>query len=135
MKFRIVLPSSQIHASRAQGEFMNQLKIVSLVAIAAVLSPLSAMAQRPRISPHETTSAVVDGNRVTLVYGRPFSKDPKGGEIRKIWGALVPFGKAWRLGSDEATLLITQKPMSLAIRWFPPALTRYTWFPMKTAAN
>jgi hypothetical protein len=126
MNFRIVLPSSQIHATRAQGEFMNQLKIVSLVAIAAVLSPLSAMAQRPRISPHETTSAVVDGNRVTLVYGRPYSKDPKSGEIRKIWGTLVPNGKAWRLGSDEATLLITQKPIEFGDTTVPPgAYTLY----------
>src|SRR5438477_5701130 len=35
---------------------------------------------------------------------------------RKIWGtaddkALVPDGKAWRLGSDEATLLVTQQSL------------------------
>ena len=84
------------------------------------------MAQRARISPHETTSAVIDGNRVTLVYGRPYSKDPKSGEIRKIWGTLVPNGKAWRLGSDEATLLITQKPIEFGDTTVPPgAYTLY----------
>ena len=31
--------------------------------------------------------------------------------MRKIWGGLVPYGKAWRMGSDEATLLITQNPI------------------------
>src|SRR6187401_1232758 len=64
-------------------------------------------------SPHETTSAVVDGNRVTVTYGRPFTKHPKTGEVRKIWGGLVPYGKAWRMGSDEATLLITQEPIEI----------------------
>jgi hypothetical protein len=38
-------------------------------------------------------------------------KDPKTGEPRKIWGGLVPWGKADRLGADEATLLLTQKPL------------------------
>lgn len=64
-------------------------------------------------TPHETTSAVIDGNRVMVVYGRPFSKHPRTGEVRKIWGGLVPWGKVWRTGSDEATLLVTQQPIEL----------------------
>jgi hypothetical protein len=89
---------------------MNQLK--SILVIAAILAnTLPLMAQRQRVSPHDTISAVIDGNRVTVVYGRPFTKDPKSGEARKIWGGLVPYGKVWRTGADEATLLITQKPI------------------------
>jgi uncharacterized protein (DUF2141 family) len=64
-------------------------------------------------SPHETTSANIDKCWVTITYGRPFTKSPKTGEIRKIWGDLVKFGEPWRMGSDEATTLITQKPISL----------------------
>ncbi len=64
-------------------------------------------------TPHETTSTVVDGNRVTVVYGRPFAKHPRTGEVRKVWGGLVPFGKVWRTGADEATLLITQQAIVL----------------------
>ena len=87
-------------------------KLKSLCMIAAVISStLPVMAQQKRISPHETVSAVVDGNRVTVTYGRPYTKDPKSGEPRKIWGGLVPFGKVWRTGADEATTLITQKPL------------------------
>jgi hypothetical protein len=69
------------------------------------------MAQQKRVSPHETTGAVIDKNRVTITYGRPYTKDPKTGEAREIWGSLVPYGKVWRTGSDEATILITQKPL------------------------
>jgi hypothetical protein len=58
-------------------------------------------------------SRSIDGNRVTIIYGRPFTKDPQTGEMRKVWGELVPFGKIWRLGADEATTLITQHTIEL----------------------
>lgn len=76
----------------------------------AVVMPL--MAQPPRrISPHDVIGGMVDGGRIMIVYGRPFSKHPKSGEVRKIWGGLVPFGKVWRTGANEATLLITPQPI------------------------
>ena len=85
-----------------------------ILLIAAIMgSTLPLMAQQKRVSPHETTGAAIDGNRVTIVYGRPYTKDPKSGEPRKIWGGLVPYGKVWRTGADEATLLITQKAIVL----------------------
>ena len=85
----------------------------ALVFVAAVMACVwPAAAQQKRISPHETISTVIDGNRVTVVYGRPYTKDPTSGAPRKIWGALVPYGQVWRLGADEATTLITQKPLA-----------------------
>jgi len=68
-------------------------------------------------TPHATTSAVIgtnrrDGSTVTITYGRPTAVHPrKGGEPRKIWGGLVPFGKADRMGADEATSIILQHPI------------------------
>jgi hypothetical protein len=96
-------------------------KLLSAFAVMALLvTSLSAQAQQaPKAhsiggnSPHETTSAAVDGNRVTITYGRPYTKNPKSGEVRKIWGGLVPFGKPWRMGADEATVLITQQAIVL----------------------
>ena len=98
-------------------------RLVFLTA-ASLLVGWPLLAQQPAVSrvastggksPHETTSAVIGdrrtGNRVTITYGRPYSKDPNTGETRKIWGGLVPWGKATRLGADEATLLLTQKPL------------------------
>jgi hypothetical protein len=90
---------------------MNKLKYTLVIAALLGASPL--MAQQKRVSPHETISAVSDGNRVTVVYGRPYTKDPHSGEARKIWGGLVPYGQPWRTGADEATLFITQKPILL----------------------
>jgi hypothetical protein len=73
--------------------------------------PMSA--QQARKSPHETISKVLGDNRVTVIYGRPYTKDPKTGEPRVIWGGLVPWDAAYRLGADEATTLITQQAITI----------------------
>lgn len=82
-------------------------------AAGTTVQPLSPA--RVRVSPHETVQTTVGGRggpRVTITYGRPYSKDPKTGELRKIWGNLVKWDKADRLGADEATLLLTQQPLA-----------------------
>src|SRR5256885_1229582 len=82
--------------------------------IARIASALRAIAaDKPRVSPHETITGDIDGATVTIVYGRPYTKDPKTGAPRKIWGELVPFGKVWRTGADEATLLTTTQPLDI----------------------
>jgi hypothetical protein len=81
---------------------------LSLVAASFVLAD-----DKPRVSPHETVTADIDGNTVTIVYGRPYTKDPKTGAPRKIWGELVPFSKVWRTGADEATLLTTKESLDI----------------------
>ena len=105
---------------------MNKIK-TALAITTIVASALPLLAQQKRLSPHETISTVIDGNRVTVVYGRPYTKSPRTGEVRKIWGSLVPYGKVWRTGADEATLLITQKPITLGGTTVPAgAYTLYT---------
>jgi Protein of unknown function (DUF2911) len=113
---------------------MNKLKS-TLIITAMLVSALPLMAQQKKVassggvSPHETISQVFDGarnNRVTIVYGRPYSKDPKSGEVRKIWGGLVPYGKVWRTGSDEATILAIQKPIVIGETTIPAGA--YTLF-------
>ncbi len=80
---------------------------------------LPVYAQQQRVSPPDIAGAVVDGNRVTIYYSRPYSKDPQKGDIRKIWGGLVPYGKIWRVGANEATLLVTQGTIELDGKTIP----------------
>jgi len=103
-------------------------KIKNALIITALLGAMPLMAQqRQRVSPHETTGAVVDGTRVTIVYGRPYTKDPHSDKMRKIWGGLVPYDEVWRTGADEATLLITEKPIVMGGTTIPAgAYTLYT---------
>jgi hypothetical protein len=115
-------------------------KLTSLLAVAVAFTsvgvlPTQAQTPRPRTSPHETVSTVIGerktGNRITLVYGRPYSKAPKTGEVRKIWGGLVPFDKVWRTGADEATLFITQQPIEMGGVTIPAGA--YTLFTLPAA--
>ncbi len=92
---------------------MNKIKSTLIIAT-ILLGTLPLQAQpKVRVSPQETITADIDGNSLKLVYSRPYSKDPKSGEIRKIWGKLVPYGKVWRTGANEATLFTTAQPIVL----------------------
>jgi len=114
---------------------LRSLFVLIAAAVATTSLPAQATSAHPstsgRKSPHETVSTVIGdrrtGNRVTITYGRPYRKSPTTGEIRKIWGGLVPWDKPDRLGADEATLLITQKPLVFREGTVPAgAYTLYT---------
>ncbi len=116
----------------------------ALAAQTAAPAPPAAPA-KPRVassggvSPHETISTVVGerrtGNRVTITYGRPFSADPKTGELRKIWGGLVKWDKADRLGADEATLLLTQQPIQFGETVVPAGAYTIYIIPSETGTS
>jgi Protein of unknown function (DUF2911) len=63
--------------------------------------------QQTRVSPHESVTAVVDGATITITYGRPSMRG------RTIFGALVPYGRVWCPGADEATTLDSSKPLKI----------------------
>lgn len=81
--------------------------IVSALALTALstalLAALPALAERgddsDRASKNGRTAGTIDGLSVTLEYGRPNVKG------RTIWGGLVPYGKVWRTGANEATTI------------------------------
>jgi Protein of unknown function (DUF2911) len=95
--------------------------LISTIAITAfaLTAVLPVSAQERRVSPHETFNARVSGDRITVTYGRPYTVKPGTTEVRKIWGGLVPWGEPWRMGADEATLLITQKPLVFGDKTIP----------------
>ena len=62
---------------------MNKIKSILIIG-ALVVSALPMMAQQKRTSPHDTISSVIDGNRVTITYGRPYSKSPKTGRSEDV---------------------------------------------------
>jgi hypothetical protein len=116
-------------------QFSAAATVICALLAAALLCVLPALAQQKRVSPHETISAVIDGNRVTVVYGRPFSKDPKSDQIRKIWGTLVPYDKPWRMGADEATLLITQMPIAMGETTIPAGAYTLYFLPVENGPS
>jgi hypothetical protein len=90
---------------------MKKLPLTLITVAAILLNALPSMGQQKRLSPHESTQGFIDGDFLSVVYSRPYTKNPQTGEVRKIWGGLVPYGKVWRTGANEATLFFTQKPI------------------------
>jgi hypothetical protein len=105
----------------------------------AAVAALPLVAQQNRVSPHETFSTVLGerstGNRITITYGRPYTKSPKTGEPRKIWGGLVPWDAAYRLGADEATLLTLQNPLVIGGAAVPAGAYTLYLVPSETGAS
>jgi hypothetical protein len=120
---------------------MRNRRFVAVIGFASALLvgalPLRAQEtpKEARISPHETISAVVGDGRITIVYGRPRIADPKTGNIRTIWGGLVPYGEVWRTGADEATLLITQKELMFGGTTIPAGAYTLWTLPVKDGAK
>jgi hypothetical protein len=71
------------------------------------LTHLNAQGDRPRQSPKMTATGKIGEANVIITYGSPSVKG------RKIWGELVPYDKVWRAGANEATLLETDKELTV----------------------
>lgn len=76
-------------------------KVCLGLAAVALLTTAVALAERAddsdRKSKNGRVEGTVDGVAVSVEFGRPNVKG------REIWGSLVPYGKIWRTGANEAT--------------------------------
>jgi hypothetical protein len=84
---------------------MRHLSLVAVVALIVFACSGVPRAQGGRRSPHESTSATVDGSEMFIEYGRPYMRG------REIFGRLVRFGDVWCPGADEATMLSTSRSL------------------------
>ncbi len=60
-------------------------------------------ALKPRPSPLEIVTVKYESTYIKVTYGRPHKNG------RKIYGDLVPYGKVWRTGANEATEMTLTK--------------------------
>lgn len=78
-----------------------------LILLAALLlwtDAAFAQNQRPA-SPRDKAEGSIDGATISVDYGRPSKRG------RVIFGELVPYGKVWRTGANEATTLVTDRDL------------------------
>lgn len=76
--------------------------------------------QRPS-PPGQATVSLADGKTITIDYSRPSAKG------RQIFGGLVPFGKVWRTGANEATTFVTTSDLMVGGKHVPAgSYTLYT---------
>jgi hypothetical protein len=86
------------------------------VAAASVLT-----AQETKVSPAATAEIKLKNKPVTIAYSRPYKKG------RKIMGGLVPYGRVWRTGADDATSLKTAVDLEIGGTTVPAgSYTLYT---------
>jgi pimeloyl-ACP methyl ester carboxylesterase len=74
----------------------------------------------PRASPRASVMQAVAGTEIQIAYGRPAVKQ------RKIWGELVPNGRVWRAGANEATQFTFNRGVQIEGHELPAGT--YTFF-------
>jgi hypothetical protein len=72
-----------------------------------------------------------DGKTVKIDYSSPRVNDPKTHKPRKIYGELVPYGKIWRTGANEATTFVTDTNLTVGGKEVPAG--SYTIFTVPDA--
>lgn len=81
--------------------FSQSIALLSALALVSMAAP--AFAERAddtkRKSKNGYAAGTIDGVEISIAYGRPNVKG------REIFGGLVPYGKIWRTGADEATTI------------------------------
>jgi hypothetical protein len=99
---------------------MQRLVKVSMVTLLALSLGAVANAQKTTElkvggggSPHVRTDWTVDGANISIEYGRPFLKG-------RAEADLMPIGKPWRTGADEATMITTDKTLKIGTLTLKP---------------
>ena len=89
----------------------------SFLAIATILlfsfSGILNAQSNNRVSPMDSVQAHIDDLNVEIVYSRPYLKG------REFGKDIVPFGKLWRTGANEATTFETNKDISINDKVLP----------------
>jgi hypothetical protein len=81
---------------------------IVLVIGLAVVAQQTPPDKSKRPSPPGTADCkFADGKTIHTDYSRPYMKG------RKIYGGLVPYGKVWRTGANEATTFVTDTDVTI----------------------
>lgn len=85
---------------------------VMLLAVFSVAAQNQAASQaaapkKAPLSPPATAEGTLGGQKITIKYSAPSMRN------RKIMGELVPYGKVWRTGANDATTLITDTDLMI----------------------
>lgn len=102
------------------------LQTLSFFVLAAFFS-LSSCAQNPPASPAATAKGKIGAANVTVNYSSPSVKG------RKIYGELVPYGKVWRAGANNATTFETDKAIMVEGKTLPAG--KYSFFVIPTESD
>ena len=83
----------------------------SLVLVGCLLVPATSAAEEPLPLPQLSSKARVEQRVGVTDFSVDYSSPAVKG--RKVWGALVPYDKAWRAGANQSTTLKASRDFKL----------------------
>ncbi|MBT8188085.1 MAG: DUF2911 domain-containing protein [Croceitalea sp.] len=86
---------------------------------------LKAQINHPKASPFSRLEQEVGLSKITVQYSRPSAKG------RKIFGALVPYGRIWRVGANESTKIKVDSQMDVLGNKLPKGTYALYAFPQE----
>ncbi len=87
---------------------MRKILLLSSVLIVIVVTSAVIYVYRTKSFSPESNVSFEDGDlKINIIYNRPFKKS------RIIFGDLVPYGKTWRTGANEATVFEMNKNLMI----------------------
>jgi hypothetical protein len=91
---------------------MKKFLVFSVIGILVIIILLVGVGylrlkQTKSLSPEDHVVFHQDDLSITVFYNRPYKKE------REIFGRLVPYGKVWRTGANEATTFETNKDLKI----------------------
>src|SRR5713226_6505594 len=102
----------------------SQLKSLAMLTVGFAVLAVPAACQQDKAKrpspPASASCTLVGGKTITVDYSSPRMKG------RKIFGELVPFGKEWRAGANEATTFVTKADVNVGGKTVPAG--SYTLF-------
>src|SRR5580704_8423860 len=104
----------------------------TILTLALILVPdMAVRAEAPArdsiLSPRDTARATIGAAHVLVDYGRPSKRG------RVIFGGLVPYGEVWRTGANAATILVTDKDLTIGHQTVPAGT--YTLYTIPSASK
>lgn len=88
-----------------------------------------AVQAQDKPSPAQTAEGQVAGAKITINYSSPAVKG------RTVWGDLVPFGKIWRAGANDATTFTTSKDIMVEGQKLPAGTYSFFIIPRESQST
>lgn len=88
-----------------KNKYFNLVWVLPLFLLSTVGTAQADKTTRP--SPAAEAIGMIHGAAIKITYSSPSVKG------REIWGDLVPYGKVWRTGANEATTFETDKDIKI----------------------
>jgi Protein of unknown function (DUF2911) len=93
---------------------MRVSKSVPLAVLTLLMAACCACSQENRPSPPGTAEITLKDQTISIAYSRPSMRGRK-----VVGGELVPYGRVWRTGANEATKLSTPVALTIAGKAVP----------------